>query len=48
VHGRRLAGAVRAEEAVDLARRDLEVDAVDRARALLELADEALDLSSPT
>ena len=43
-HGRRLAGAVRAEEAVDLARRDGEVDAVDRARALLELPDEALRL----
>ena len=43
-HGGRLAGAVRAEEAVDLARADREVDAVDGARALLELADEPLDL----
>ena len=42
-HRRRLAGAVRPEEAVDLARLDAEVDPVDRARALLELADEALD-----
>ena len=44
LHRRRLARAVRAEEAVDLAGRDLEVDAVDRARALLELADEPLGL----
>ena len=36
-HRRRLAGAVGPEEAVDLARLDLEVDAVDRARPLLEL-----------
>ena len=43
VHGRRLAGAVRAEEAVDLAGRDGEVDPVDRAH-VLELADEPLDL----
>ena len=42
-HRRRLAGAVRAQEAVDLARRDLEVDAVDGADAALELAHEALD-----
>ena len=39
-HRGRLAGAVGAEEAVDLARRDLEVDAVDRARPVLELAHE--------
>ena len=44
VHGRRLAGAVGAEEAVDLARGHCEVDRVDRARALLELADELLGL----
>ena len=37
VHGRRLPGAVRAEEAVDLAGRDREVDPVDGPRALLEL-----------
>ena len=35
-HRRRLAGAVRAEEAVDLAGLDGEVDPVDRARALRE------------
>ena len=35
-HRRRLAGAVRAEEAVDLALRDLEVDAVDGVNAALE------------
>jgi DNA-binding MarR family transcriptional regulator len=34
VHGGRLAGAVRAEEAVDLARLDLDVDAVDGPDAL--------------
>jgi hypothetical protein len=39
-----LAGAVRAEEAVDLAGLDAQVDAVDGARPVLELADEALDL----
>ena len=44
VHSRRLAGAVGAEEAVDLARGDREVDGVDRARALFELADELLGL----
>ena len=44
VHGRRLAGAVGAEEAVNLARGNGEVDRVDRARALLELADELLGL----
>src|SRR5262249_50493165 len=37
-HRGRLAGAVRSEEAVDLAGRDVEVDPVDGARALLELA----------
>src|SRR5439155_15747874 len=42
VHGRRLAGAVRTEEAVDLARLDAQIDAVDRARALPELTDEAV------
>ena len=41
VHGRRLAGPVGPEEAVDLARRDLEVDPVDGAD-LLELTDELL------
>ena len=45
-HGRRLAGAVGAEEAVDLAGLDLEVDAVDGADAALELADEAVDLDA--
>ena len=40
VDGRGLAGAVGAQEAEDLAGRDLDVDAVNRARALLELADE--------
>ena len=43
-HGGGLARAVGAEEAVDLARLHVEVDAVDGARALLELLDEALDL----
>ncbi len=43
-HGRRFAGAVRTEKAVDLARRDREVDAVDGARAFLELPDEGLGL----
>jgi hypothetical protein len=42
----RLAGAVRAEEAVDLAGLDRQLDAVDRARSLLELLDEALDLDA--
>ena len=40
-----LPGAVRAEEAVDLAGRDVQVDPVDRAH-VLELADEALDLDA--
>jgi hypothetical protein len=44
VDGRRLAGAVRTEEAVDLTRGDGDVDSVDRARAFLVLADEAFDL----
>jgi hypothetical protein len=44
VHGRRLAGAVGAKEAVDLARGHREVDRVDRARAFLELPDELLGL----
>ena len=43
-HRRRLPCAVRAQGAVDLARSDDEVDVVDRARALLELPDEALHL----
>src|SRR3954468_8739927 len=42
----RLAGAVGPQEAVDLARRDLEVDSVDRARALLENSYEALHLDA--
>ena len=42
-HGRRLAGAVGPEEAVDLARRDLQVDAVDGLDPALELAREPLD-----
>ena len=45
-HGRRLAGAVGPEEAVDLARLDAQVDPVDRAHAALELADEPLDLDA--
>ena len=40
-HGGRLAGAVGAEEAVDLAFGDLEIDVVDRGEAV-ELAHEAL------
>jgi len=44
VHGRGLAGAVRAEEAVDLARRHHEVDPVHRAWPLLELAHELVGL----
>ena len=43
-HGRRLAGAVRAEEAVDLAVLDGELDPVDGPRPLLELPDEPVDL----
>src|SRR5262249_48410762 len=43
VHGRRLAGAVRPEEAVDLAGLDTQVDPVDGAN-ILELTDQALDL----
>src|SRR5262249_19321913 len=42
--GSRLPGPIRAEEPVDLAGRDGEVDAVDGARTLLELADQALRL----
>ena len=45
-HGRRLAGAVRPEEAVDLARLDAQVDPVHRTRPFLELADETLDLDA--
>src|ERR1700693_2592456 len=40
VNRRRLAGAVQAQEAVDLPWRDSEVDRVDGARAVLELPDE--------
>jgi hypothetical protein len=43
VDRRRLSGAVRAQEAVDLARLDAQVDAVDRFD-VLELADEGPDL----
>ena len=46
VDRRGFAGAVRAEEAEDLARIDMEVDAVDRARAFLELTDEAVSLDA--
>jgi len=45
-HGGGLAGAVRPEEAVDLAGGDPEVDAVDGAGAVLELADESLGVDS--
>src|SRR5438067_905814 len=41
-----LAGAVRSQEPVDLARRDLQVDPVHGAGPLLELPDEALDLDA--
>ena len=44
--GGRLAGAVRPEEAVDLAGLDAEVDPVHRAHAALELANEAVDLDA--
>jgi hypothetical protein len=44
VDGRGLPGAVRAEEAEDLAGGDGQVDRVDRARPLLELADQLLCL----
>jgi hypothetical protein len=46
VHGRRLPRTVRTEEAVDLAGLDAQVDAVDGARSLLELADEAVRLDA--
>ena len=46
VDGRGLARAVGAEEAVDLAGRDRQVDPVDGARPLLELAHELLGLDS--
>jgi hypothetical protein len=42
-----LPGAVRAEEAVDLAGWTDEVDSVDRARALLELPDTSSSASIP-
>jgi sulfane dehydrogenase subunit SoxC len=41
---RRLAGAVRTEEAVDLACPDMQIDAVNRSRPFLELSDEMLGL----
>jgi len=43
VNRRRLAGNIRAQEAVDLAGVDDEVDPVDGTEAAGELADEALD-----
>ena len=43
-----LPGAVGPEEAVDLARRHLQVDPVDGPRAVLEFADEAFDLDART
>src|SRR6266542_6833048 len=46
VHRRRLAGAVRTEEAIDLSGIDAQVDAVDRARSLLELAHEVMRLDA--
>ena len=46
VHRRRLARTVGAEKAVDLARVDVQIDAVDRTRALLELTDEAVGLDA--
>ncbi len=46
VDGRGLAGAVRSEEAVDLAWCNRKIDPVDCARPLLVLADEPLDLYS--
>jgi len=45
-HGRRLARAVGAEEAIDLAGRHPQIDAVDRAHAALEVADQAVDLDA--
>jgi len=45
VHRRRLAGAVRAEKAVDLTGLDVQIDPVDRPN-VLELAYEGLDLDS--
>jgi hypothetical protein len=45
-HGGRLAGAVGPQEAVDLTRLHAQVDPVDGARSLLELAHEALDLDA--
>ena len=45
-HRGRLAGAVGAEEAVDLAGGDPQVDAVDRPRPVLELAHEAFDFDA--
>jgi hypothetical protein len=48
VHRCRLAGAVRAEEAVDLAGSDVEVDPVDGPRPLLEDADKPARFDSMT
>ena len=45
-HRRRLPGAVRPQEAVDLAGRDLQVDPVDGPRAVLEFADQTLNLDA--
>ena len=44
VHGRRLASAVRAEEAIDLTRVDRQVDPVNGTRALLELPYQVIGL----
>src|SRR5712691_9220968 len=46
VDGGRLSRAVRAKEPVDLTGIDLKVDAVDRTRTLLELADEPVRLDA--
>ena len=46
-HGRRLARPVGPEEAVDLALLDSQVDSVDRARPVLELAHERIGFDAP-
>jgi hypothetical protein len=46
VDGGGLPGAVRTEEAVDLTRVDVEVDAVDGTRPLLEFANERVGLDA--
>ena len=46
MHRRRLAGAVRPEETVDLAGGDAEIDPVDRPDAALELSDEGFGQDS--